>query len=203
MSSEKKLASLYLIDSIIKNVGGVYIELFESNIANLFCDAFNLCDDKDKEKFIKVLSTWKIIFALSSLDEIKSRLFKKRATVQKSKSVEFKRSKISLENLKISDFLLTYECISRYSIFYFSPKFEGATFLYENFPLQCKSCGFRFQENFDGKKKMQLHLDSHFRKNRRLKERSKRVISRDWFLSVSDWAKQSKTNVSEKESKNN
>lgn len=35
-----KLPILYLIDSIVKNVGNKYKQLFASNIVNMFCSVF-------------------------------------------------------------------------------------------------------------------------------------------------------------------
>ncbi|KAJ3056207.1 mRNA 3' end processing factor, partial [Quaeritorhiza haematococci] len=34
---------------------------------------------------------------------------------------------------------------------------------------------------------MDAHLDWHFRQNRRLKEKAKKAVSRDWFVSEEDW----------------
>lgn len=59
--------------------------------------------------------------------------------------------------------------------------------LYQDLPLQCKTCGFRFQDTPEGKEKMDSHLDAHFRRNMRLKDLNKRIMTRDWFCSESDW----------------
>lgn len=40
MESELKLPILYLIDSIVKNVGGVYIKYFSQSIVQIFVGAF-------------------------------------------------------------------------------------------------------------------------------------------------------------------
>ncbi|KAI3652443.1 hypothetical protein MP228_002768 [Amoeboaphelidium protococcarum] len=56
--------------------------------------------------------------------------------------------------------------------------------LYDALPLQCKQCGQRFQETEDGKQKLTLHLDGHFRMNKKAS-----FGSRDWFLSVDVWVK--------------
>lgn len=51
---EVKLPILYLIDSIVKNVGDKYKQLFAQNIVNMFCGVFekvkksNICDEHDK-----------------------------------------------------------------------------------------------------------------------------------------------------------
>lgn len=59
--------------------------------------------------------------------------------------------------------------------------------LYSSLPLKCKQCGIRYPDTKEGKDKMDAHLDSHFRQNRRMKERVKRGLSRSWFVSEKDW----------------
>ncbi|KAJ9051780.1 mRNA 3' end processing factor [Entomophthora muscae] len=53
-----KLPLLYLIDSVIKNNGGVYIEGFKANILNVFLEAYKKVQADQREKFERVLSTW-------------------------------------------------------------------------------------------------------------------------------------------------
>lgn len=59
--------------------------------------------------------------------------------------------------------------------------------LYSDEPLQCKQCGFRYPKTEKGQAKMDAHLDSHFRQNRKMKERVKRGLSRSWFVTVDEW----------------
>ncbi|CEP09024.1 hypothetical protein [Parasitella parasitica] len=59
--------------------------------------------------------------------------------------------------------------------------------LYSAEPLQCKQCGFRYPKTEKGQAKMDAHLDSHFRQNRKMKERAKRGLSRSWFVTVDEW----------------
>ncbi|ORX80595.1 hypothetical protein K493DRAFT_97356, partial [Basidiobolus meristosporus CBS 931.73] len=59
--------------------------------------------------------------------------------------------------------------------------------LYEGLALQCTTCGFRYRKDEAGRKKLDQHLDWHFRQNRRLKERAKKIQSRTWFVSEEDW----------------
>ncbi|KAH8118317.1 hypothetical protein DFH11DRAFT_1502332 [Phellopilus nigrolimitatus] len=59
--------------------------------------------------------------------------------------------------------------------------------LYERLPIQCKQCALRFPGGPVGRKKMQDHLDMHFRQNKRAKETIGRGHSRSWFISVDDW----------------
>ena len=57
--------------------------------------------------------------------------------------------------------------------------------LYEDYPLQCKTCALRFADTEEGRQKKTLHLDSHFRRN--MRERNKKVLVRGWFLQASEW----------------
>ncbi|KAJ8326589.1 mRNA 3' end processing factor, variant 2 [Batrachochytrium dendrobatidis] len=59
--------------------------------------------------------------------------------------------------------------------------------LYDGLPLQCKQCALRYAKLPNGDQRMAAHLDWHFRQNRRLRESSKRTISRDWYTSVDGW----------------
>ncbi|ORY01297.1 hypothetical protein K493DRAFT_312463 [Basidiobolus meristosporus CBS 931.73] len=75
---------------------------------------------------------------------------------------------------------LTHEDIQR--------KRPGAVeLLYEALALQCTTCGFRYKKDEAGRAKMDQHLDWHFRQNRRLKEKAKKIQSRTWFGSEEDW----------------
>lgn len=53
-----KLPLLYLVDSIVKNSGGVYIQKFSSSIAQVFTEAYKQVSFEQQEKFDRVLSTW-------------------------------------------------------------------------------------------------------------------------------------------------
>lgn len=60
-------------------------------------------------------------------------------------------------------------------------------FLYKRLPAQCKQCGIRFGDGSQDKKKMEDHLDMHFRQNRRAGQAIGRGHSRNWFIGVEDW----------------
>ncbi|KAI0322485.1 hypothetical protein OF83DRAFT_734251 [Amylostereum chailletii] len=59
--------------------------------------------------------------------------------------------------------------------------------MYDRLPSQCGQCGVRFSETALGKQKMQDHLDTHFRQNRKANQSVGRGHSRSWFISVDDW----------------
>ncbi|RKP19075.1 hypothetical protein ROZALSC1DRAFT_29295 [Rozella allomycis CSF55] len=62
-----------------------------------------------------------------------------------------------------------------------------AALMYDAMPLQCKNCAFRFNDDDQGRIRMTSHMDWHFRRNRKLKDRAKTAISRGWFLDENDW----------------
>ncbi|CED85259.1 mRNA cleavage and polyadenylation factor I/II complex, subunit Pcf11 [Phaffia rhodozyma] len=54
-------------------------------------------------------------------------------------------------------------------------------------PLQCRQCGLRAPATAKGKAKLDLHLDWHFRQNKRTRESEGRGNSRAWFVDAKDW----------------
>ncbi|XP_060064813.1 pre-mRNA cleavage complex 2 protein Pcf11-like isoform X2 [Ylistrum balloti] len=60
---KKKLPSLYLIDSIVKNLPKTtYPSLFSHNIVSVFCGMFEKVDEKTRQCMFKVRQTWNEIF---------------------------------------------------------------------------------------------------------------------------------------------
>jgi intein-encoded DNA endonuclease-like protein len=47
------------MDSIIKNIGGIYIQLFSKNLFNTFCNAFDKVDYETKGALVHLWQTWK------------------------------------------------------------------------------------------------------------------------------------------------
>lgn len=69
--SPLEIPVLYLIDSIVKNVGGIYIKLFTQNIVSNFCRIFERSDEKVRSSLYKLRCTWKGYFSpekLTALD---------------------------------------------------------------------------------------------------------------------------------------
>ena len=56
--------------------------------------------------------------------------------------------------------------------------------LYDRLPVQCKQCGVRFSESAADKKKLEDHLDMHFRQNRKANTSTGRGHCRSWFISL-------------------
>ncbi|KAF9365167.1 hypothetical protein BGX34_011139 [Mortierella sp. NVP85] len=59
--------------------------------------------------------------------------------------------------------------------------------MYGTPPLQCNQCGYRCPKSADAQKKMDAHLDWHFRQNRRMKDKAKKSYSRSWLVGEEDW----------------
>ncbi|KAG0254693.1 hypothetical protein BG011_005558 [Mortierella polycephala] len=59
--------------------------------------------------------------------------------------------------------------------------------MYGTPPLQCNQCGYRCPKSDDAQKKMDSHLDWHFRQNRRMKDKAKKSHSRSWLVGEEDW----------------
>lgn len=62
-----KLPILYLIDSIVKNVGKTYIPLFTQNIVSTFCAVFEKVDEKVRFQMFKLRQTWNEVFPQKKL----------------------------------------------------------------------------------------------------------------------------------------
>ncbi|KAK9955421.1 hypothetical protein ABG768_015299 [Culter alburnus] len=63
----EKLPVLYLVDSIVKNVGGDYLEVFAKNLVNSFICVFEKVDEATRKSLFKLRSTWDEIFPLKKL----------------------------------------------------------------------------------------------------------------------------------------
>ncbi|XP_066502803.1 pre-mRNA cleavage complex 2 protein Pcf11 [Hoplias malabaricus] len=63
----EKLPVLYLVDSIVKNVGGEYLEVFAKNIVTSFICVFEKVDENTRKSLFKLRSTWDEIFPLKKL----------------------------------------------------------------------------------------------------------------------------------------
>src|SRR5699024_4969834 len=60
---DKKLPTLYLVDSICKNLAeSAYIDLFQRKIIKLFCHTFERVDDKTRILLYKLRQTWNEVF---------------------------------------------------------------------------------------------------------------------------------------------
>ncbi|VEN50304.1 unnamed protein product [Callosobruchus maculatus] len=62
VSTDVKLPILYLVDCIVKNVGGTYTQLFSQNIVSTFCNVFKAVDEKTRAEMFKLRQTWNDVF---------------------------------------------------------------------------------------------------------------------------------------------
>ncbi|XP_076041386.1 uncharacterized protein LOC143025504 isoform X2 [Oratosquilla oratoria] len=62
-----KLPVLYLIDSIVKNVGGDYVRLFGQNLVHTFKGVFEKVDERTRKKLYELRLTWSEVFPKSRL----------------------------------------------------------------------------------------------------------------------------------------
>ncbi|XP_033212729.1 uncharacterized protein LOC117170223 isoform X2 [Belonocnema kinseyi] len=67
VKSDCKLPVLYLIDSIVKNVKGNYLELFSQNIVKTFCSVFEEVDEATRLSMHKLRQTWFNVFPAQKL----------------------------------------------------------------------------------------------------------------------------------------
>jgi len=69
----QKLPSLYLLDSIIKNVGKDYISLFSEHVFGLFCNVYENAQQKEKESMKRLFKTWEQFFPRQVLQDLEDR----------------------------------------------------------------------------------------------------------------------------------
>nr|XP_020489062.1 LOW QUALITY PROTEIN: pre-mRNA cleavage complex 2 protein Pcf11 [Labrus bergylta] len=65
--SAEKLPVLYLVDSIVKNVGGEYLAVFAKNLITSFICVFEKVDENTRKSLFKLRSTWDDVFPLKKM----------------------------------------------------------------------------------------------------------------------------------------
>lgn len=81
--TDKKVLFLYVIDSIIKFVGGKYIQLIETEIPELFASTYlNLLDDPDALKSLRILyAIWKRFFKPDAIVSLRNIIYAQKNIV--------------------------------------------------------------------------------------------------------------------------
>lgn len=104
-----------------------------------------------------------------------------KVSAERKEAAEKKKSS-EPDEIVISRFKLDQGFISKHK-----PSEAAIALIYTSKPNQCSNCSKRFAGTSEGARAKALHLDWHFRTNKKLKALSKQIHNRSWFLPDKQW----------------
>ena len=69
-----KLCGFYLMDSIVKNVKGHYVNYFARGLSDLFISVYQISDPQTQKSMAHLFDTWRAVFPQSTLEPIERTL---------------------------------------------------------------------------------------------------------------------------------
>lgn len=74
---------MYLMDSILKNIGGIYLEIFSDHIVDVFIRTFRASTSEIQRKLLDLLKTWKkfSLFKKEQLQDIDEKVLSIQADI--------------------------------------------------------------------------------------------------------------------------
>ncbi|KAK7977556.1 hypothetical protein PG988_005046 [Apiospora saccharicola] len=214
VASHKKLPSLYVLDSIIKNVGTPYTLFFGKRLFETYMDAYASVDMATRRKMDEMLKTWKEpipgsidtrpVFPPDVTRPIENALIKARTSAMAAQQQHYRNEQQLLgrgrpmpqqppvpyrntptpPNVRPSSQASGYPGNHSNGAGPFGPPAQAAG----QYPQhQCTQCGRRFKNDAEGKTKKTAHMDWHFKVNQRIAEADKAGQNRGWLVDEQDW----------------